>query len=85
MMKSKLLLVKLAINSSVIKNIENTITRTFRGLYIANKTSSLMVIYYYYFLLKPWVLVQRAKLARLINGFTVHTTLLSNDNYTING
>jgi len=56
MMKSKLLLVKLAISSSVIKKTDNMITRIFRGLYIANKTSSLMFIYYHYFLLKPWVL-----------------------------
>jgi hypothetical protein len=55
MMKSKLLLVKLAISSSVIKNTDNMITRIFRGLYIANKTSSLIFIYYHYFLLKPWV------------------------------
>jgi hypothetical protein len=85
MMKSKILLVKLAINSSVIKNTDNKITRIFRGLYIANKTSSLMFIYYYYFLLKPWVLVARAKLARLISGVTVCATLLLNNNHTING
>ncbi len=57
MMKSKLLLVKLAISSSVIKKTDNMITRIFRGLYIANKTSSLMFIHYYYFFIKTlgWV------------------------------
>ena len=84
MMKSKLLLVKLAINSSVIKNTDNKITRIFRGLYIANKTSSLMFIYYYYFLLKPWVWL-REKFERLISGVTVHATLLLSNNHTMNG
>jgi len=84
-MNNRVLLVKLAINSSVIKNTDNRITRIFRGLYIANKTPSLMFIIYHYFLLKPWDLAARAKLALLISGVTVRATLLLNNNYTING